>query len=180
MPRPKGSRNKRVKFSKPLGEHIALEMEKGRTLTEICKDEGMPSLRAVHKWKYDFPEFAQRYEEAEVNRLNLRIDLLHDLADLPPPNPNDAPKDLTPAEKKQWVNMVMHQRRNKMDSIKFEAAKMMPKKYGEDRMDVVQTGDTYNIVNYSVPSEQIAENVEMEQKQDEETHEVKFIPMETE
>jgi hypothetical protein len=38
-------------------QHILTELEQGRSLLSICKDEGMPSARTVQRWQNDDEEF---------------------------------------------------------------------------------------------------------------------------
>ena len=44
-------------MSDDVRETIIAELEKGRSLLSICKDEGMPSARTVQRWQKDDTEF---------------------------------------------------------------------------------------------------------------------------
>jgi hypothetical protein len=55
-------------------EHILAELENGRSLLSICKDEGMPNRSTVQRWQKDDEEF-----DAAVTRA--REDGFHYLAE---------------------------------------------------------------------------------------------------
>lgn len=44
-------------MSDVVRQHIIDELEKGRSLLSICKDEGMPSARTVQRWQNDDADF---------------------------------------------------------------------------------------------------------------------------
>jgi hypothetical protein len=44
-------------MSDDVRETIIAELEKGRSLLSICKDEGMPSARTVQRWQNDDADF---------------------------------------------------------------------------------------------------------------------------
>jgi len=151
-------RRKTVKHTKKIAEYILGEIEKGRSLTSICKEETVPSYRAVQQWvrddKYDF---AAAYKQARETQLNLFIDQMHDIADAPPPVPPEFVKNekgemipLKDMDRKLWVNAEVQRRRLKIDTIKFIAGKLAGvMNYNNDKAIQV-VGDTINILNYAV------------------------------
>ena len=91
---------------------ICEEISLGRSLRSICDDEGMPSVRTVITWKRKYPEFLQQYDSACVERSDMLVeDMLH-IAD--ESDPTEAAKT-----------------RIRVDTRKWAASKMKPKKYGE-------------------------------------------------
>lgn len=38
-------------------EHVIAELEKGRSLLSICKDDGMPTARTIQRWQADDENF---------------------------------------------------------------------------------------------------------------------------
>ena len=56
-------------------EHILAQLEEGRSLSSICKDEGMPNRSTVQRWQNDEPEW-----DAAVTRA--REEGFHHLAEL--------------------------------------------------------------------------------------------------
>lgn len=170
--RPPGSRNKVkeapkriVGFTHDLADRICEELEKGRTLIAICKDEGMPSHRAVHRWvRENVEDFSYKYRLARETQLNFWIDQIHEIASLPPPIAPDIifvkdgkldlrgdPKQLSDGEKKLWVNAELQGRRLKVDSIKFVAAKASGVMNYNDHNGITVQGDKIIIMNYATP-----------------------------
>jgi hypothetical protein len=48
--KPASTRSRMIHYTKKLANYICGEIEKGRTLTSICKEEGVPTYSTVHKW----------------------------------------------------------------------------------------------------------------------------------
>jgi len=159
---PASTRARLIKYSKKLGDYILGEIEKGRTLTAICREEGIPSHATVHKWVREdakgtkWEGFGDAYKTARETQLNYFIDQMHDIADQPPPVPPQFVRqedgqmtELKGDERKLWVNAENMRRRLKVDAIKFQAGKLAGVMgYNLDK-GIVVTGDVVNILNYS-------------------------------
>jgi hypothetical protein len=92
---------------------ICTEISLGRSLRSICEDQAMPSVRTVITWKRKYPEFLQQYDSACIERSEMLVeDMLH-IADNS--DPSEAAKT-----------------RIQVDTRKWAASKMKPKKYGEN------------------------------------------------
>ena len=91
---------------------ICTEISLGRSLRSICEDQGMPTVKTVITWKRKHPEFLQQYDSACIERSEMLVeDMLH-IADNS--DPGEAAKT-----------------RIQVDTRKWAASKMKPKKYGE-------------------------------------------------
>lgn len=154
MPRAK---NHGIKYSKKVANYILTEIEKGRSLTSICAESTVPSYRAVQAWvrenKY---EFTKLYRQARETQLNLFIDQMNDIADAPPPvapsfvvNDEGAKVPLEGGDRKLWVNAEIQRRRLKVDTIKFQAAKLAGVMGYHADKGLTVVGDTVNILNYA-------------------------------
>jgi hypothetical protein len=55
-----------IRYSTELGERILREIESGRSLHDVCHDEGMPSYSAARGWTAGLREFAARYHRARA------------------------------------------------------------------------------------------------------------------
>lgn len=54
-----------VTYPEEVGEHICRELEKGRLLSDICAEPGMPAVGTVRRWsRLDRNGFAARFNEA--------------------------------------------------------------------------------------------------------------------
>ena len=152
---------KKVKPTKKLLRYICDELEKGKTLTDICTGDEMPAHRTVHKWVREDDEFAKDYRQARETQMNFWIDQMNHIADMPPPiAPSEVKNDqgemvtLSDGEKKLWVNAEVQRRRLKVDTIKFQSAKIAGTMGYHQQTGVTVVGDTINIVNYATQPEE--------------------------
>jgi hypothetical protein len=159
-PETRKKRARAIKPTKKIKNYVCEQIEMGRSLTDICKEEGLPAHRTIHKWVRDDEEFALDYRQARETQMNYLIDVMNDIADLPPPVPPAEVKNehgkmvpLEGTERKLWVNAVIQQRRLKIDTIKFQAAKLAGVLGANTQAGVMVVGDTVNILNYSTPDE---------------------------
>lgn len=53
-----------VEYSQELAERIAADLAGGKSLSQICDGDHMPTLQAVCRWEGRKPEFAQLLSEA--------------------------------------------------------------------------------------------------------------------
>ena len=169
MPRKKG-----VKYTKKIADYILGEIEKGRSLTSICREENIPTYRSVQQWvRDDKKDFAQGYKQARETQLNYFIDQMHDIADAPPPVPPEFVENmkgemvpLEGADRKLWVNAEVQRRRLKVDTIKFQAGKLAGVMNYNNGKAIQVVGDTVNILNYAVaPSATNDDTIDIEVKE---------------
>lgn len=99
---------------------ICEEMAKGRSLRQICMDEGMPAESTVRFWAVEDkpPGFAARYARAREAQMEA---LSEDLLAISDDKTGDPVRD-----------------RLRIDARKWLMSKIAPKKYG-DRIEVEQT-----------------------------------------
>ena len=104
-------------------DRIMAELETGRSLVQVCKDEGMPDRETVSRWMRDEPAYAAKYAYARAMQADT---LFSEMADV--------------EHKVQVGTMDSHAARVVLDSMRWRASKLAPKVYG-DRLDV-QVSDT--------------------------------------
>jgi Bacteriophage Sf6, terminase small subunit-like len=69
-------------YTPEIAEHLLAELCRGRTLTDICSDPGMPSIRTVQQWTVQDREgFKARYREAREFSYHLLFDQTRDISD---------------------------------------------------------------------------------------------------
>ncbi len=117
-----------------------------RGLVSICKQDGFPSRITVHEWINTIPEFSNKYARAKEDQAEFLAEEMLEIAD-------DSSKDTTtnergkPIEDKEWTNRS----RLRVDTRKWIASKLKPKKYG-DKLDVTTDGEkiaTPIIINWN-------------------------------
>ena len=118
-------------------ERLAL----GESLREICRDEKMPSQRSVFRWLLDEENevFRQQYARAREIQAEAIFDEILEIAD---DGSNDwMERRLPSGETVEVVNQEHIQRsRLRIDSRKWMAGKLQPKKYG-DKLDITSGGE---------------------------------------
>ncbi len=145
-----------TKMTKKLTGYICEQLEKGRTLTDICREDGMPQYRTVLKWVREDEEFCEQYRISRESQMSYWVDEMNDIADMPPPIAPDEAKNakgetviLSDSDKKLWVNAENQRRRLKVDAIKFLSAKIAGTFNYHQNTGVTVQGDTINIINYA-------------------------------
>lgn len=104
-------------------DRIMAQLEMGRSLVQVCKDDGMPDRETVSRWMRDEPSYAAKYAYARAMQADT---LFSEMADV--------------ESKVQAGTMDSHAARVVLDSMRWRASKLAPKVYG-DRLDV-QVSDT--------------------------------------
>lgn len=118
-------------YSDDLADIICERIVLGDSLNRICKDADMPSISTVFRWLQSHPQFCDMYEAARDNQADTLADQIMDISDeMPRINPTTGAVD---------SGAVQHQRL-RVDSRKWIAAKLKPRKYG-DKVQAEVTGN---------------------------------------
>jgi len=119
-------------YTEELANDICVRLGLGQSLRKICLDEDMPSLRSVMGWLTTKPDFLQQYTRAREIQAETQFDELIDIVDQPPELSHVVDKNGELVEVKfdssyvQWMKL-------RVDTRKWTAARMAPKKYGEHK-----------------------------------------------
>jgi hypothetical protein len=97
-------------YSKALAEKICEKVADGKSLREICSEQGMPCHSVCRRWIQTNDEFSDKYTRAKQEMLEREAESLISIADS-----NDDPQRL----------------RVRIDTRKWLLSKMLPKKYGD-------------------------------------------------
>ena len=118
-------------YSKELASKVCEAISTSScSLEDICKMEGMPSVRCVHRWRIDEPEFDQMYTAAKRNQIEVFIDEMITISD-------DSSHDTKEVEDKNgYVREVcdtewIARSKLRVDSRKWLASRLCPKLYGD-------------------------------------------------
>lgn len=107
-------------YTVALGELICDRISDGESLKKITDEEGMPDRKSVHTWLIKDEEFLHKYEAARDLQADVYADEMDDIA-------HDAKLDV------QRARLII-------DTRKWTAAKLKPKKYG-DKLDIKSEGE---------------------------------------
>lgn len=116
-------------YTPAIADEICTRLANGESLRAICgsdRDDFMPSIGTVMRWAIQNAEFREHYEEARRIQAETMADEIVSIAD---------GKGLTGEEK---VTLSPRDRL-RVDSRKWVAAKLLPKRYG-DKVEVEHSG----------------------------------------
>ena len=118
-------------YSLELVDRICGQIIDGRSLRTICKDDDMPCTSTVLTWLRTYPEFLLRYEKAKEEQADALAEEMLDIAD-------DGTNDWMEKRDKEGNNIGwqvngehVQRSRLRLDTRKWIAAKLKPKKYGD-------------------------------------------------
>lgn len=100
-------------------------MSDGQSLRKICMADDMPASSTVYLWLTKHPEFSEKYTRASEDRAHALAEEALEIAD-------DSSGDWIKTEDGERLNSEHVQRsRLRVDTRKWFASKLAPKKYGE-------------------------------------------------
>lgn len=116
-------------YDSEIASIICERISGGRSLLDICTDKDMPTRRTVYSWLRDNADFQEQYRIAREMQADTLFDEILQIAD-------DARNDWMEVHGKDdigWKANQEHVQRSRLriDSRKWAAGKLAPKKYGE-------------------------------------------------
>jgi len=128
-----------MKFSQDVFDAICNEIASGRSLRSICKDEGMPHRGAVQKWLREDEALQIQYARAREDQADTIFDECLSIADQYDSDTDNGDGGVDHIQRA----------RLRIDTRKWMAGKMRPKKYGDklaiggdDEMGPIKTEET--------------------------------------
>ena len=124
-------------FTQELGDIICEKISDGQSMRTICKDEDMPCVRTVYYWLRTNEEFLIQYTIAKEESADAMIEEMLDIAD-------DGTNDYMTIKKGNYEynvedREVTNRSKLRVDTRKWIASKLKPKKYGE-KLDLTSLG----------------------------------------
>jgi hypothetical protein len=115
-------------YTPEMGDKICDQLIEGMSLRKICLAEDMPSTSAVCRWLATNDTFREQYARAREAQAETLADEILDIAD---DGTNDWMADKEAEEGFRYNGDAVQRSRLRVDSRKWLAAKMLPKKYGD-------------------------------------------------
>lgn len=117
-------------YSPDLTDHICERLAMGESMRSISRDKNMPAMSTLFKWLRDYPEFEKQYLRAKAECADFFAEEIIEIAD---DATNDYMEQLDEEESKGWRFNGEHVQRSRLrvDSRKWVASKLKPKRYGE-------------------------------------------------
>lgn len=118
---------------------ILTRIADGQSLRTICSDKDMPSRELVRRWLLDNPEFVGQYARARDEQADTYADEIAAIADERPPMVGDtnhqAGESASADGNTRMDSAFVAWQRLRIDSRKWVASKLKPKKYA-DKLDL--------------------------------------------
>lgn len=136
MSKPTGKPNGRpTLYSEELAARICQELASGKSLRTVCAVEEMPNMSTIFLWIAKHDEFSKQYARATEERAEAYVEEIFEIAD---DARNDFMEDQylkgkTPGYQLNGENIQRSKLR--VDTRKWYASKVKPKKYGE-KLDI--------------------------------------------
>jgi hypothetical protein len=138
-----------TEYSPEVVEAICDQMVNGKGLLKICADDDMPGRTTIYRWLATNPEFRKRFAEAREALMDFYAEQILSIAfDESGDVILDQGKD---GKTSAVANHAKVQRdRLKVDSLKWTASRLFPKRYG-DKMELlgqnVEEGEAVNKIS---------------------------------
>ncbi len=124
-------------FTQEMADRICAELADGMSLRTVCNSDGMPDKKTVFRWLRTNDTFRAQYARAKEESADALADEMMDIAD-------DGSNDWMEVHQRGNVGWVengeaMQRSRLRVDTRKWIASKLKPKKYG-DKIDATLSG----------------------------------------
>lgn len=116
-------------YTQEIATEICRRITEGESVRSISRDESMPSIATIYSWIGRNPEFLKQYEKAKEEQVETLADEMLEIAD-------DARNDFVEKALKSGESIVVgdsemvNRSRLRVDTRKWIAERMKPKKYG--------------------------------------------------
>jgi hypothetical protein len=131
-------------YTQETADALCAELALGKSLRTVCKAESMPCVTTAFAWMRVYPEFMKQYEKAKEESADLHAEDMMDIADS---GSNDWMENNDPDNPGYRANGEHIQRsRLRVDTRKWIASKLKPKKYGDKTVTEVTGKDGKDLV----------------------------------
>ena len=119
-----------IEYSDEIATNICERIAGGESLRKICLSDDMPAQSTVYKWLLDpaKADFVEQYTRARELQADTLFDECQDIAD---DGSNDWMADKDEEEGTKYNGDAVQRSRLRIDTRKWMAGKLRPKKYGE-------------------------------------------------
>ena len=120
-------------YTQELADYICEQLAEGKSMRTVAKEENMPSMQTIFSWLRIHQEFLEQYTRAKEEAADLLVEEMLEIADETSRDTIDT--DTGQKQNAEWINRS----RLRVDTRKWVASKLKPKKYG-DKVDVTTNG----------------------------------------
>ena len=156
-----------VEYKESIADEVCLRLTEGEPLVRICKSSHLPDVSTIYRWLIRFPLFCEMYTRAREEQADTNADEIIAIADEDPKFTEYKDKDGNVVDIKIDSAYVAYQKQ-RIESRKWTAAKLKPRKYGERiAMEGVDGGAPIGTVDLSTSYlAEVIKNLEMKKRAD--------------
>lgn len=134
----KAKRGRPTKYTKKLADKICSQLSEGDSMRTVCKPTNMPNKSTLFRWIRTIEDFCDQYARAKQESADALTDEMLDISD-------NATNDWMERQGKDAEGYELNgeniqRSRLRIETRKWLAAKLKPKKYGEKQF--IETEDT--------------------------------------
>lgn len=130
-------------YTQEIADRICAQLAEGKSMRTVCIGEDMPAMSTIFKWLRERKEFSEQYAKAKAESADAMVEEMLDIAD-------DARNDWMEYHDKEGESLGykingdhVQRSRLRVETRKWIAAKLKPKKYGE-KVDMNHGGQDGN------------------------------------
>ena len=156
-----------AEYTEAIADEVCLRLTEGEPLVRICKSSHLPDVSTIYRWLIRFPLFCEMYTRAREEQADTNADEIIAIADEDPKFTEYKDKDGNVVDVKIDTAYVAYQKL-RIESRKWTAAKLKPRKYGERiAMEGVDGGAPIGTVDLSTSYlAEVIKNLEMKKRAD--------------
>lgn len=146
-------------YNEDIAAEVCGYLALGESLRKVCRRKGMPAPSTVFLWLRDHQEFSEQYTRAKEEAADMFVEDILEIADnskkdkLPVYKVDEITGEKTLVGYTESKNSV-RRAQVQIDSRKWLAMKLKPKKYGE-KLDMTTNGDNIGVVLSAEQSKQL-------------------------
>ncbi len=121
-------------YSLELVDRICARLAQGESMRSVARDEEMPALSTIFKWLREHKEFSEQYAIAKEESADALVDDILDIADNQVEQPlivDGLPVQVDGKLVMVKDNVSVNHAKLRVDTRKWAASKLKPKKYGD-------------------------------------------------
>lgn len=116
-----------TKYTKELASLICERLATGESMRSISRDDSMPAMSTLFSWIRDIEEFSVQYDKAKAESADALFEDMLDIAD----NGASQEIDIDGVKHSAVTAVGVAHAKLRVDTRKWAASKLKPKKYGE-------------------------------------------------
>ena len=138
-------------YTPELTDEFCARIAMGESLRSVCRDPAMPEPKTIYRWFRIHYGFSQQYARSKEDSADSHEDMIIDISDNPDGQPvldEDGKPMLDPNGKPlvKLDNVAIQHATLRVNSRKWAASKLKPKKYGEKiQQDTTHSYDLSNL-----------------------------------